>query len=87
MPPWWGLEELHLSHRARLVQKDPDFYLPLFGELPDLPDVSVPGWVEAVLDKVKYVWPVVLAFVLARAEINRRRKQDELRAQARDEDA
>ena len=28
----------------------------------------------------KYVWPVVLAFVLARAEIRRRRKQDELKA-------
>jgi hypothetical protein len=35
--------------------------------------------VRWLLDKAKYVWPVLLAYVLARAEINRRRKQDELR--------
>jgi hypothetical protein len=46
----------------------------------DLPDWEVPAWVRWVADKVKYVWPVVLAFVLARAEVNRRRKQDELKA-------
>ncbi|WP_244930432.1 hypothetical protein [Nocardioides sp. W7] len=45
------------------------------------PDVSVPGWVEWLLDKVKYVWPIVLAIVIARTEIQRRRKQDELRQQ------
>ena len=33
-----------------------------------------------MLDHVKYVWPVLLAYVLARGEIKRRRKQDELRA-------
>ncbi len=60
-------------------------------DLPDLPSVplpdwtipwpdwSLPGWVKAVLDKVKYIWPVALAFVLARAEIRRRRDQDEKR--------
>jgi hypothetical protein len=47
----------------------------------DLPDWEVPAWVRWVADKAKYVWPVVLAFVLARAEVNRRRKQDELKAQ------
>lgn len=47
--------------------------------LPDLPTWSLPGWVEQVLGVVKYVWPVVLAYVLARAEIGRRRKQDERR--------
>ncbi|SDE12229.1 hypothetical protein [Nocardioides lianchengensis] len=52
---------------------------------PDLPDVSVPGWVEWLLDKVKYVWPIVLAVVIARGEIRRRRKQDELREQRRGE--
>lgn len=50
--------------------------------LPDLPDLSLPGWVEQVLGVVKYLWPVVLAYVLARAEINRRRRQDEKRDQA-----
>jgi hypothetical protein len=48
---------------------------------PDIPwpDLSVPGWLEWLLDKVKYVWPIVLAIVLAQGEIKRRRKQDELR--------
>ena len=50
-----------------------------FPDLPDLPDVSVPDWVGWLLDKVKYVWPVVLAFVLARTEIKRRRAQEERR--------
>jgi hypothetical protein len=44
--------------------------------LPDVPwpDVSLPGWLEWLLDHLRYFWPVALAFVLARAEINRRRK-------------
>lgn len=53
---------------------------------PDLPaipwpdvDISLPGWVHALLDKAKYVWPVLLAFAFARGEIRRRRKQDEIR--------
>jgi hypothetical protein len=50
--------------------------------LPDMPDVRMPDWLRWLLDKAKYVWPVVLAYVLARAEINRRRKQDELRRDA-----
>ncbi len=37
LPPWWGLPALHLSHRSRLLHKDPAFYRPLFGDLPDLP--------------------------------------------------
>ncbi|WP_114423522.1 hypothetical protein [Nocardioides houyundeii] len=49
--------------------------------LPDLPSIpwpdwSLPGWVETVLDSIKYVWPVLLAVALARAEIKRRRDQD-----------
>lgn len=48
---------------------------------PDLPDVSLPGWLRAVLDKAGYVWPVLLAVVLARGEVRRRRRQDELRRQ------
>lgn len=49
--------------------------------LPDLPDVTLPEPVRWVLEHAKYVWPVVLAFVLARAEINRRRRQDERRGE------
>jgi hypothetical protein len=42
VPPWLGDEALHLSHRASLLRKDPDFYRPRFGDVPtDLP----------------YVWP------------------------------
>lgn len=47
--------------------------------LPDLPEWSLPGWVRQVLDVAKYVWPVVFAYLLARAEIHRRRHQDERR--------
>ncbi len=49
--------------------------------LPDLQAWSAPGWVEQVLDVAHYFWPVVLAFVLARVEIRRRRRQDEKRSQ------
>ena len=31
-PSWFGDEELHLSHRASLCKKDPEYYIPLFGE-------------------------------------------------------
>jgi hypothetical protein len=42
LPPWLGRDDLHRSHRSSLLRKDPDFYRPLFGDLPtDLP----------------YVWP------------------------------
>ena len=41
LPPWLGDEQLHRSHRAALVRKDPVHYGPVFGDLPDLP----------------YVWP------------------------------
>ena len=44
MPPWLGDEALHLSHRSNLVRKDPAFYLPLFGDIPD---------------DLPYVWPTV----------------------------
>lgn len=42
MPPWLGDEELHLSHRSNLVRKDPEFYRPRFGDVPD---------------DLPYVWP------------------------------
>ena len=44
---------------------------------PDLPDWHVPDEVWWVLDKAKYVWPVVVAYVIARAEIKRRRERDQ----------
>ena len=42
-PHWWGDEDVHHSHRANLVRKDPDFYGPRF-----------PG----VEPSDVYVWPV-----------------------------
>jgi Pyrimidine dimer DNA glycosylase len=42
LPPWLGRKDLHLSHRAALLRKDPEHYQPIFGDLPaELP----------------YVWP------------------------------
>ncbi|WP_329459256.1 MSMEG_6728 family protein [Streptomyces sp. NBC_01497] len=42
VPPWLGEEEFHRSHRSALVTKDPEYYRPLF---PDVP-AGLP-----------YVWP------------------------------
>jgi hypothetical protein len=42
LPPWLGDEAFHLSHRAALVRKDPEFYGRRF---PDVPD------------DLPYVWP------------------------------
>lgn len=42
--PWWfDLEELFLSHRSNLIRKKPEFYKPIW---PDVPD------------NLEYVWPV-----------------------------
>lgn len=35
LPGWLGDERLHLSHRSALVRKDPAFYRPVFGDVPD----------------------------------------------------
>jgi hypothetical protein len=35
LPCWLGDGRLHLSHRSALVRKDPDFYRPVFGDVPD----------------------------------------------------
>ena len=43
LPPWLADEEFHRSHRSSLVRKDPEYYRPLF---PDVPD------------DLPYVWPV-----------------------------
>jgi len=34
-PPWLGDERLHRTHRSALLRKDPDFYRPLFPDVPD----------------------------------------------------
>jgi hypothetical protein len=43
VPPWNADEAVHRSHRSKLVQKDSEFYRPLFGD---------------VADDLDYVWPV-----------------------------
>ena len=43
LPPWFGDERLHRSHRSALVRKDPEHYRPLF------PDAD---------PEVPYHWPV-----------------------------
>jgi hypothetical protein len=42
LPPWLGRDDLHLSHRSSLVRKDPEWYRPRFGDIPD---------------DLPYVWP------------------------------
>lgn len=44
--PWWlGDENFHRSHRARLIEKNPDFYLKLFPN-------------DEGFNDSKYFWPV-----------------------------
>lgn len=42
MPPWWGDDAVHRSHRSNLVRKNPDHYRQL--------------WPDEV-DDLPYVWP------------------------------
>jgi hypothetical protein len=42
LPPWLGDPGFHRSHQSALVRKDPEFYGPIF---PDVPD------------DLEYVWP------------------------------
>lgn len=54
-------------------------------DLPQIPwpdwqlDWTPPAWLAWIRDHAKYVTPVVVAFVVARAEVRRRRRQRELR--------
>lgn len=47
---------------------------------PDVDLPPAPGWLEPVLDAARYLWPVLLAVVLARGEVRRRRDQATRRA-------
>ena len=35
VPPWFGRPSFHLAHQSNLVRKNPSFYRPLFGDIPD----------------------------------------------------
>ncbi|SDU66122.1 MSMEG_6728 family protein [Gordonia westfalica] len=61
MPPWLGDDRLHLSHRAALLRKDPDFYVAEFGDAPDdLPYhwPEPPAEVPELDDRGRTVWVV-----------------------------
>ena len=47
LPPWFGLEALHLSHRSALLRKDPGHYRPLFESLGNADEP----------DDLPYLWP------------------------------
>lgn len=42
-PVWLGNKELHISHQSNLIRKDPIYYSPIFGDVPD---------------DLPYVWPL-----------------------------
>lgn len=42
VPPWFGNESFHASHRSNLLRKNPQHYSKFFQEIDDLP----------------YIWPV-----------------------------
>jgi len=42
-PPWWGREDMHLSHRSKLLAKAPELYRPAFPADPDDLDYVWPG--------------------------------------------
>ena len=47
LPPWLGQADVHRSHRAALVRKDPEYYGPLFPDAaPELPYVWPPPSAE-----------------------------------------
>ena len=49
-------------------------------DVPDIPwpDVTLPGWLRWLLDKAKYVVPVVIAYLVGRREVRRRHRRDRL---------
>ena len=44
MPPWFGDEAFHISHRSNLLRKAPDWYGPLFE--------------TGLRDDLEYLWPI-----------------------------
>ena len=72
---------------GRIPWPDVDLPLPDLPSIPrpDLPSIPwpditlpgwlLPGWVRWVLDRAPYVVPIVIAFVVARSEVRRRRQQ------------
>lgn len=82
--PWpdWDLPSIPLPDISWPDIPWPDLPSVPWPDLPSIPwpDWSLPGWLVWLIDHAHYVVPVVVALVLARNEIRRRAKQDELRA-------
>ncbi|RNL60633.1 hypothetical protein EFK50_20175 [Nocardioides marmoriginsengisoli] len=72
--PDWNLPSLPRPNLPDLIPDLPDI---------DLPDLSLPGWVQTILNNAKYVVPVLIGIGLASNEVKRRRKQDELKQELR----
>lgn len=73
--PWpdWSFPSLPSPDLPSIPWPDlPSIDLPSI-PFPELP--TLPAWVGEVLDALFFVLPVIIAFVLARAEIRRRREQ------------
>ncbi|REE96928.1 hypothetical protein [Thermomonospora umbrina] len=60
----------------------PDLPLPDPPDLPDLPDVALPGWIAAVLATAKFWVPILIAIGVAVEEVRKRRKRERARAEA-----
>lgn len=44
-PSWIGREDIHISHKSKLIQKAPEHYKPIWPSVPD---------------NLEYVWPIPL---------------------------
>lgn len=78
--PWPDINLLSLPDLPNIPWPDipwPDINLPSIS----WPDWQLPDWLRWILNHLKYVWPIALALLLALGEIDRRKKQDKLRAE------
>jgi hypothetical protein len=48
MPSWFGMQDLHTSHKSNLIRKNPIYYKELW---PDIPD------------NIEYIWPTRIAAI------------------------
>ena len=44
-PEWLGNPDFHIAHQSNLIRKKPEFYIPIFGNIPD---------------NLEYIWPTKL---------------------------
>ncbi len=73
-----------INHPDWLRYLDPGYWLSRLGL--SRPNVSVPGWIETVLECKQFWLPLVIAVVIALGEIGRRRMRDAEREAQRDDE-